>query len=120
MDNLDDAVAISNEYAPEHFIINCKDAEQYLPMISSAGSIFLGEWSPESAGDYCSGTNHVLPTAGFATSYSGLSVDSFCKSISVQSLSKEGLYLIGDDIINLAQAEGLDAHAKAVEVRIKK
>ena len=120
VDNLDDAVAISNEYAPEHLIINCKDAEQYLPMISSAGSIFLGEWSPESAGDYCSGTNHVLPTAGFATSYSGLSVDSFCKSISVQSLSKEGLHLIGDDIINLAQAEGLDAHAKAVEVRIKK
>ena len=120
VDNLDDAVAISNEYAPEHLIINCKDAEQYLPMISSAGSIFLGEWSPESAGDYCSGTNHVLPTAGFATSYSGLSVDSFCKSISVQSLSKKGLHLIGDDIINLAQAEGLDAHAKAVEVRIKK
>ena len=77
------------------------------------------EWSPESAGDYCSGTNHVLPTAGFATSYSGLSVDSFCKSISVQSLSKEGLQSIGGDIINLAMSEGLEAHAKAVRVRIE-
>ena len=101
-------------------IINCKNAEKLVQKISSAGSVFLGEWSPESAGDYCSGTNHVLPTAGFARSYSGLSVDSFCKSISVQSLTKKGLEMIGDDIINLAMAEGLEAHAKAVEVRIKK
>ena len=119
-DNIDEALSISNDYAPEHLIINCKNAEELLPVIYSAGSIFLGEWSPESAGDYCSGTNHVLPTAGFARSYSGLSVDSFCKSISVQSLSKEGLESIGDDIINLAMAEGLEAHARAVEVRIKK
>ncbi len=119
-DNIDEALSISNDYAPEHLIINCKNAEELLPGIQSAGSIFLGEWSPESAGDYCSGTNHVLPTAGFARSYSGLSVDSFCKSISVQSLSKEGLESIGDDIINLAMAEGLEAHARAVEVRIKK
>ena len=119
VNELEDAFLISNNYAPEHLIINCQDAEEMLPRISSAGSVFLGEWSPESAGDYCSGTNHVLPTAGFATSYSGLSVDSFCKSISVQSLSKEGLESIGDDIINLAMSEGLEAHAKAVSVRIE-
>ena len=119
VNQLEDAFQISNNYAPEHLIINCQDAEEMLPRISSAGSVFLGEWSPESAGDYCSGTNHVLPTAGFATSYSGLSVDSFCKSISVQSLSKEGLQSIGDDIINLAMSEGLEAHAKAVSVRIE-
>ena len=119
VDELEDAFQISNNYAPEHLIINCQDAEEMLPRISSAGSVFLGEWSPESAGDYCSGTNHVLPTAGFATSYSGLSVDSFCKSISVQSLSKEGLQSIGGDIINLAMSEGLEAHAKAVRVRIE-
>ena len=119
VNELEDAFQISNNYAPEHLIINCQDAEEMLPRISSAGSVFLGEWSPESAGDYCSGTNHVLPTAGFATSYSGLSVDSFCKSISVQSLSKEGLQSIGDDIINLAMSEGLEAHAKAVSVRIE-
>jgi len=119
VNELEDAFLISNNYAPEHLIINCQDAEEMLPRISSAGSVFLGEWSPESAGDYCSGTNHVLPTAGFATSYSGLSVDSFCKSISVQSLSKEGLQSIGDDIINLAMSEGLEAHAKAVSVRIE-
>jgi len=119
VDELEDAFQISNNYAPEHLIINCQDAEEMLQNISSAGSVFLGEWSPESAGDYCSGTNHVLPTAGFATSYSGLSVDSFCKSISVQSLSKEGLQSIGGDIINLAMSEGLEAHAKAVRVRIE-
>ncbi|MDP6147306.1 MAG: histidinol dehydrogenase [Gammaproteobacteria bacterium] len=119
VDALEEAFNISNIYAPEHLIINCQDAEQMLPKISSAGSVFLGEWSPESAGDYCSGTNHVLPTAGFASSYSGLSVDSFCKSISVQSLTREGLQSIGDDIINLAMAEGLEAHAKAVAVRIE-
>ena len=119
VNELEDAFQISNNYAPEHLIINCQDAEEMLPRISSAGSVFLGEWSPESAGDYCSGTNHVLPTAGFATSYSGLSVDSFCKSISVQSLSKEGLQSIGNDIINLAMSEGLEAHAKAVSVRIE-
>tara|TARA_Y100000746_G_scaffold88055_1_gene74853 strand:- start:6570 stop:7871 length:1302 start_codon:yes stop_codon:yes gene_type:complete len=119
VNELEDAFLISNNYAPEHLIINCQDAEEMLPRISSAGSVFLGEWSPESAGDYCSGTNHVLPTAGFATSYSGLSVDSFCKSISVQSLSKKGLQSIGGDIINLAMSEGLEAHAKAVSVRIE-
>ena len=97
-----------------------QSAEQWLDAVESAGSIFLGEWSPESAGDYCTGTNHVLPTSGFANSYSGLSVDSFRKAISVQKLTKEGLELMSNDIINLARSEGLEAHAKAVEVRVDK
>ena len=114
------AFNISNNYSPEHLIVSMKSAERWLDAIESAGSIFLGEWSPESAGDYCSGTNHVLPTSGFAKSYSGLSVDSFRKAISVQKLSEEGLRLMSNDIINLARAEGLEAHARAVEVRIDK
>jgi len=114
------AFNISNNYSPEHLIVSMKSAERWLDAIESAGSIFLGEWSPESAGDYCSGTNHVLPTSGFANSYSGLSVDSFRKAISVQKLSEEGLRLMSNDIINLARAEGLEAHARAVEVRMDK
>lgn len=114
------AFNISNNYSPEHLILSMKSAERWLDAIESAGSIFLGEWSPESAGDYCSGTNHVLPTSGFANSYSGLSVDSFRKAISVQKLSEEGLRLMSNDIINLARAEGLEAHARAVEVRMDK
>tara|TARA_Y100000780_G_C13682163_1_gene416428 strand:+ start:1079 stop:2374 length:1296 start_codon:yes stop_codon:yes gene_type:complete len=114
------AFNISNNYSPEHLILSMKSAERWLDAIESAGSIFLGEWSPESAGDYCSGTNHVLPTSGFANSYSGLSVDSFRKTISVQKLSEEGLRLMSNDIINLARAEGLEAHARAVEVRMDK
>ena len=114
------AFNISNNYSPEHLIVSMKSAERWLDVIESAGSIFLGEWSPESAGDYCSGTNHVLPTSGFANSYSGLSVDSFRKAISVQKLSEEGLRLMSNDIINLARAEGLEAHARAVEVRMDK
>jgi len=118
--NIKCAFNISNSYSPEHLIISMKSAEQWLDAIESAGSIFLGEWSPESAGDYCTGTNHVLPTSGFAKSYSGLSVDSFRKAISVQKLTKEGLRLMSNDIINLARSEGLEAHAKAVEVRVDK
>ena len=118
--NIKCAFDISNSYSPEHLIISMKSAEQWLDAVESAGSIFLGEWSPESAGDYCTGTNHVLPTSGFANSYSGLSVDSFRKAISVQKLTKEGLKLMSNDIINLARSEGLEAHAKAVEVRVNK
>ena len=118
--NIKCAFDISNSYSPEHLIISMKSAEQWLDAVESAGSIFLGEWSPESAGAYCTGTNHVLPTSGFANSYSGLSVDSFRKAISVQKLTKEGLKLMSNDIINLARSEGLEAHAKAVEVRVNK
>ena len=111
-------VNISNEYAPEHLILSFKTAVDWLPEIQSAGSVFLGIWSPESAGDYCSGTNHVLPTGGFTKSLSGISVASFQKTISVQEITQKGLGNLSKDIIRLARAEGLEAHAKAVEVRM--
>ena len=95
------------------------DARQYIDSITNAGSIFLGYWSPESAGDYCSGTNHVLPTYGYAKSISGISVSSFTKSMSVQELTRSGLARLSSTIIELARAEGLEAHARAVEVRLE-
>ena len=113
------AIDISNSYAPEHLILSTENPRQYLDLIESAGSIFLGYWSPESAGDYCSGTNHVLPTAGYAKSLSGVSVESFTKTVSVQELTKSGLENLSKTITVLARAEGLEAHAKAVEVRLR-
>jgi histidinol dehydrogenase len=107
-----------NEYAPEHLILSCKDADQLIGLVRNAGSVFVGNYAPESAGDYASGTNHVLPTNGFARAYSGVSVDSFVKKISFQQLTKEGLQSIGDTIIEMAVAEGMDAHAEAVRVRL--
>lgn len=112
------AVQVSNAYAPEHLIINCAQPRALLESVESAGSIFLGAWSPESVGDYCSGTNHVLPTYGCARAWSGLSVASFQKQITVQELSAQGLRAIGPCTITLAQAEQLDAHARAVDVRL--
>ena len=120
VDTLKTAVNISNEYAPEHLILSFKTAVDWLPEIQSAGSVFLGIWSPESAGDYCSGTNHVLPTGGFTKSLSGISVASFQKTISVQEITQKGLGNLSKDIIRLARAEGLEAHARAVEVRLSK
>jgi len=120
VDSLETAVNISNEYAPEHLILSFGSAANWLPKIKSAGSVFLGLWSPESAGDYCSGTNHVLPTGGFTKSLSGISVASFQKTISVQEITKKGLGNLSNDIVRLARAEGLEAHAKAVEVRMSK
>ncbi len=119
VDNLSDAIKFSNDYAPEHLILNIKSAKKYIPLIQNAGSVFIGEFSPESAGDYASGTNHSLPTYGYAKSYSGVSVESFMKSISFQELSKEGLSALSETIIDLAEAESLDAHANAVNVRMK-
>ena len=119
VDHLDNAFEIANSYAPEHLIVALPDARQYLDSITNAGSIFLGYWSPESAGDYCSGTNHVLPTYGYAKSISGISVSSFTKSISVQELTRSGLARLSSTIIELARAEGLEAHARAVEVRLE-
>lgn len=116
-DDIDAAIAISNAYAPEHLILQIEAARQFLPKIRNAGSIFLGAWSPESAGDYCSGTNHVLPTYGFARAYSGLGVDQFMRQTTVQELTVEGLAALGDTIVTLAKLEGLDAHAAAVRVR---
>lgn len=112
------ALRLSNDYAPEHLILQLRDARQHLPTITSAGSIFLGAWSPESMGDYCSGTNHVLPTYGYARAYSGLSVHDFLKRITVQELSPAGLRELGPTASVLAGIEGLDAHALAVDLRL--
>lgn len=116
--NMDDAIAIVNEYAPEHLIICCKDDETIGEQVINAGSVFLGNYSPESAGDYASGTNHTLPTNGYANAYSGVSVDSFLKKITYQKLTQAGLSGIASTIIRMAEAEGLDAHANAVRVRL--
>ena len=117
--DLETALEISNAYAPEHLIIQTKNPRDALPFVRNAGSVFLGPWSPESAGDYCSGTNHVLPTYGFARSYSGLGVEQFMRQMSVQELSEEGLRSIAPAITELARLEGLDAHAEAVRRRMK-
>lgn len=119
VDSLSDAAAVSNAYAPEHLILNIVQPRDLLDAIDSAGSIFLGAWSPESVGDYCSGTNHVLPTYGAARAWSGLSVASFQKQITVQELSVAGLRAIGPCTMTLAAAERLDAHARAVGVRLE-
>jgi histidinol dehydrogenase len=116
-DDLDVAMDFVNIYAPEHLIIACKSASTLVDKIINAGSVFLGNFTPESVGDYASGTNHTLPTNGFARAYSGVSVDSFVKKITFQELSPEGLRLIAPTVTNMARAEGLEAHARAVEVR---
>jgi histidinol dehydrogenase len=112
------AVRVANEYAPEHLILEVSEPRSCLPQIHNAGSIFLGHWSPEPMGDYCSGTNHVLPTYGYARAYSGLSVLDFVKSVTVQELSPAGLRALGPTAIALAELEGLDAHANAVTCRL--
>jgi histidinol dehydrogenase len=116
--DLASAVAVSNEYAPEHLIIQTREPRALLENVSSAGSVFLGAWSPESMGDYCSGTNHVLPTFGYARSYSGVSLLEFQKRITVQELSAAGLRALGPTAITLSGMEGLDAHGNAVKVRL--
>jgi len=120
LNSIDEAIELSNLYAPEHLILSCHNAEEASFKIISAGSIFIGNYSPESAGDYASGTNHTLPTNGYAAMYSGVSVDSFVKKITYQQLSKEGLENIGNTVMQMAAAEGLDAHKNAVAVRLKK
>ena len=117
-DSLATAASISNRYAPEHLILQVERPRALLTDIRNAGSVFLGRWSPESVGDYCSGTNHVLPTYGHARSYSGLSVDQFMRQMTVQELTADGLCAIGQSVIELAGLEGLDAHAAAVERRL--
>ena len=113
-------IDFSNKYAPEHLIIASNRAEDYVDQITTAGSVFLGNYSCESAGDYASGTNHTLPTNGYARNYSGVSVDSFVKKITFQQLTKEGLENIGNTVMHMAAAEGLDGHKNAVAIRIKK
>ncbi|CAL9041266.1 unnamed protein product, partial [Musa banksii] len=112
-------VSFSNLYAPEHLIINVKDAERWEGLIENAGSVFLGQWTPESVGDYASGTNHVLPTYGYARMYSGVSLNSFLKYITVQSLTEEGLKNIGPHVAKMAEVEGLEAHKRAVTLRLQ-
>jgi histidinol dehydrogenase len=110
---------ISNEYAPEHLILNCNEPVNCIEKITNAGSVFIGKYTPESAGDYASGTNHTLPTNGFAKMYSGLSVESFCKKITFQKITEEGLQNIGPAIEKLAEAEQLMAHKNAISIRLK-
>ncbi|KAI3980304.1 hypothetical protein MKX01_001375 [Papaver californicum] len=114
-----EAISFSNLYAPEHLIMNVKDAENWEELIENAGSIFLGPWTPESMGDYASGTNHVLPTYGYSRMYSGVSLDSFLKFITVQSLTEEGLKLLGPHVVKMAEVEGLEAHKRAVTLRLQ-
>lgn len=114
-----EAISFSNLYAPEHLIINVKDAEQWEEFIENAGSVFLGQWTPESVGDYASGTNHVLPTYGYARMYSGVSLNSFLKYITVQSLTEEGLRKLGPYVAKMAEVEGLEAHKRAVTLRLQ-
>jgi len=120
VNSIDEALELSNLYAPEHLILCCNNAEGLTDKIISAGSVFIGNYSPESVGDYASGTNHTLPTNGYAAMYSGVSVDSFVKKISFQQLTKEGLVNIGSTVTQMAAAEGLDAHKNAVEIRLKR
>jgi len=120
VNNLDEAIELVNEYAAEHLIISCSNDEAIAEKIINAGSVFLGNYSPESVGDYASGTNHTLPTNGFARSYSGVSIDSFVKKITYQKLTIEGLNNIGKTVEIMAKAENLDAHANAVKIRLQK
>ena len=116
----DEIMRFANEYAPEHLIINTADAERLAERVENAGSVFIGPYSPESAGDYASGTNHTLPTSGYAKAYSGVNLDSFTKKITFQRLSPEGLRSIGSTIEIMAENEDLMAHRMAVTVRLKK
>lgn len=118
VETLADAFVISNEYAPEHLILALRDARRWLPSVAVAGSVFLGDWAPEALGDYCSGTNHVLPTSGAARFVGGLNVASFQLAITVQEVDRDGLRAVGPCAVELAGAEGLDAHRLAVSRRL--
>lgn len=113
------AMELINRYAPEHLIISCRNQDEIANLVRNAGSVFLGNYSPESAGDYASGTNHTLPTMGYARAYSGVSLDSFVRKITYQQISPEGLENIGPAVEIMAEAEGLQAHRNAVSIRLK-
>ncbi|MGV6851322.1 MAG: histidinol dehydrogenase [bacterium] len=114
-----DFAEIVNRYAPEHLILQINEADSFCEQVDNAGSVFIGDFSPEAIGDYCSGTNHVLPTYGYARNYSGLSLASFTRKMSIQSLTKSGLENIGPDAMILADVEGLEAHKNAVAIRLE-
>lgn len=119
-ESLTQAVSISNYYGPEHLIVQTKNPRELVPLLDNAGSIFLGDWSPESVGDYASGTNHVLPTYGYTRTYSSLGLADFSKRMTVQELSAEGLQALAPTVVAMANAEGLDAHRRAVTIRVEK
>ena len=119
VDTIEEALSFSNEYAPEHLILNVENYENYKDEIVNAGSVFLGNLTPESVGDYASGTNHTLPTYGYAKMYSGVNLSSYQKSITMQNLTEEGLRNIGETVEILAETEGLEAHKNAVTIRLK-
>lgn len=119
VDTLEEAFALSNAYAPEHLILALRAPRDWLDRVESAGSVFLGDDTPEALGDYCSGTNHVLPTDGAARAWSGVGVSAFQKAISVQAATPSGIRAIGPDAVTLAEAEGLEAHANAVRLRLR-
>ncbi|CAH0540570.1 histidinol dehydrogenase [Vibrio marisflavi] len=118
-DSITQAVSISNYYGPEHLIVQTKNPRELLPLLDNAGSIFLGDWSPESVGDYASGTNHVLPTYGYTRTYSSLGLADFSKRMTVQELSPQGLLDLAPAVEKIAEAEGLDAHKRAVTIRVE-
>ena len=118
MENTDQMISMINEYAPEHLIISLENTHEVAEKIINAGSVFLGNYTPESAGDYASGTNHTLPTNGFAKAYNGVNLDDFVKKITFQELSKNGLFSIGKQIAVMAETENLDAHSNAVRIRL--
>ena len=113
-----EAIDLSNAYAPEHLVIQTEDYEQLAEHVINAGSVFLGSYACESAGDYASGTNHTLPTHGYATTYSGVNLDSYCRKVTFQHLTDEGVRSIGHAVELMAEAEQLDAHKNAMTVRI--
>jgi histidinol dehydrogenase len=118
VESLEAAFELSNAYAPEHLIVQVANARQWLPKVRNAGSVFLGTWTPETMGDYCSGTNHVLPTYGYARAYSGLSLNDFMKRMTIQEVTADGLRDLGPTAMTIAAMEGLDAHASAVGIRL--
>lgn len=118
VNNPEEAMAILNRYAPEHLILAVENPEEISEKVVNAGSVFLGHYTPESCGDYASGTNHTLPTNGFARTYSGVSVDSFVKKITYQQISRDGLRNIGGTVMKMAEAEQLQAHSNAVNIRL--
>lgn len=118
--NDDEAIRFINAYGPEHYIICMKNESLYVNSIQNAGSVFIGNYTPESAGDYASGTNHTLPTNGYSKQYSGVTLDSFLKAISFQKITKKGIQSLGNTIELMAEAEGLEAHKNAVSIRLKK
>ncbi|EGQ7705854.1 histidinol dehydrogenase [Vibrio cholerae] len=119
-ESLTQAVSISNYYGPEHLIVQTRSPRELVPLLDNAGSIFLGDWSPESVGDYASGTNHVLPTYGYTRTYSSLGLADFSKRMTVQELTADGLQLLAPTVVTMAEAEGLDAHKRAVTIRVEK